>query len=143
MKKVFTKVMDHTVDIGSQLEEYVLDNWVAQEDLLILGFVYSCNLQLAAENDGLAWGIMDLTQSSAMGKDGSLGLVGFNEYWNTAPAFGVVNPAQGSIFYAAGKEVSLTEGDELSLLTRVAGKTAGMSRWNVNFVIYYTKARGR
>ncbi len=140
MKKVFTKVLGlENMQIVTGLQEYVLDSWVAQEDELILGFTYDCGIKVMAENDGIAYAILDLTQAGQMFKDGSLGQVSVSEYWNTAPAFGEINTAQGSVFFEAGKEISLAEGDDLSLFVKMAGKTAGVSVWDVHITVYYIK----
>ncbi len=140
MKKVFTKVLGiGTLSIGAGSEIRTLDSWVAQEDELILGYTYTCRLLAASENDGLSGGLLDLSQAASISKDGSLGLVNFLEYWNTAPPFGEVNAPSGSVFFAAGKEISLSEGDYLSLFSELDGKSAGMSIWSIWFTVYYTK----
>ncbi|MBA7552140.1 hypothetical protein ES705_44694 [subsurface metagenome] len=140
MKKVFTKVLSkRAVDIAMGPAELGLDSWVAQEDELILGYTYAIKLDEASENDGITRGVVELTQANAMNKDGSLGIVAFGEYWNTAPPFGWAVMPSGSVFFAAGKEISLTEGDYLSLLASVYGKSADISYWDVYFVVYYTK----
>ncbi len=142
MKKVFTKVLSRPTLLitGEVAEELGLDTWLAQEDELVLGYEYTIHLNSASENDGIAGGLIELSQANGMGKDGSLGMVGFHEYWNTTPGFGDITAPSGSVFFTAGKEVSLKEGEYLSLYAKVKGKSAGTSCWDVYCILYYTKS---
>ena len=140
-KRVFTKVLGkQTVLItGEVTEELGLDAWLAQEDVHIIGYQLTAHLGSASENDGLAGGMIDLTQAPGMAQDGSLGMVSFHEYWNTAPPFGAITSPTVSVVFAQGKEVSLKEGEYLSLLARVKGKSAGTSNWDIFCTVYYEK----
>ncbi len=145
-KRIFTKVFSGEVSAVGPLvvDEGALAAWLIQyESIEVIGALGCIQLDAPSNNDGTSFAIIELSQVGVFGLDAAILAVSAAEHWNTAPAG--ISQAGGNVAVAfpSGSAIPVKEEGYLYINSRVVGKSAGVSVYNWEVIVYYTKKTGR
>jgi hypothetical protein len=145
MKKVFTKVFQGGLAVSGdeEVERNALVSWLAQEDIEVVAAQISLQSSQPAENDGFASVMLELSQVGVLGLDGAILVAQCGEGWNTTPAGIDQTKADVVLALPSGLTVPVKEEGYLFLNAMQRGKSAGMSVFSYQVIIFYTKGRSR
>ncbi|MBA7551906.1 hypothetical protein ES705_44457 [subsurface metagenome] len=144
-KRIFTKVfsgqqasmgVNTTVQAG-------LHSWLVQEDVEVIGAVASIYSTVPSENDGFASVDLELSQVGLPVQDGAILSVAASEGWNTTPAGICATSGHASVFFPPGFAVPVKEEGYLYVNSVGVGKTAGVSMFDYEIIVFYTKKGSR
>ncbi len=144
-KRIFTRVYEGTVGAtGTALvEEPAKESWLLQEDIEVIGAEIALINQAPSENDGFAVVFAELSQTAIRGQDGAILVGQAYEGWNTTPAGVDVIAAHPIVSFPQGFAVPVKEEGYLYVNTAYIGKSAGVSIFHYEVVVYYTKKGSR
>jgi hypothetical protein len=144
-KRIFTKVfsgqqaclgVNTTVQAG-------LHSWLVQEDIEVIGAQASIYCVAPSENDGFTAQKMELSQVGLPAQDGAILMVGATEGWNTTPAGICATSGHTSVFFPPGFAVPVKEEGYLYVNSVGVGKSAGVTMYEYEIVVFYTKKGSR
>ena len=145
MKRIFTRVYEGIVAAEGTIltEEPAKESWLLQEDIEVIGAEIALINQLPSENDGFAVVFAELSQTAIRGQDGAILVGQAYEGWNTTPAGVDVAAAHPIVSFPQGFVVPVKEEGYLYVNTAYIGKSAGVSVFHYEVVVYYTKKGSR
>ncbi|MBA7587384.1 hypothetical protein ES708_29413 [subsurface metagenome] len=145
MKKVFTKVFSGGLAVSGaqEIEKNAMVSWLAQEDIEVVAAQISLKSTQPSENDGFASVVLELSQVGVLGLDGAILVAQAGEGWNTTPAGICETNADVVLALPSGLTVPVKEEGYLFLNAMTRGKSAGMSVFGYQAIIFYTKGRSR
>ena len=145
MIRVFTKHMlgAHTKTAGSASIWEVVDSWVVQEDITIIGVAVACDHATFLNNDGHAWVGAEVSQSGVAQQDGRIAEAWADVAWNSAPAFGYNKWAQSVVMFPKGYGVPIKEEGTVYLHGNTNGVEVTVADVTVSAmaIIYYVKGK--
>ena len=145
MKRIFTKVFsgqqacmgtNTTVQAG-------LHSWLLQEPIDVIGAQMSIYCVAPSENDGFTAQKMELSQVGIPAQDGAILSVGATEGWNTTPAGICQTNGHTTIAFPPGYAVPIREEGYLFVNSVGVGKSAGVTMYEYEIIIFYTKKSTR
>lgn len=126
-----------TAPTAAQVIEKNVSPFVAEEDVLVIGWYLECCRGAAPnQNDGTS--VLDL----ALVENG-VNLIdridGVLEIWNTAPPFGQSDHKNHVVMFPKGQGIHLTEGESIGMDMALSGKSAGSSFGEAGGCLYYVR----
>ncbi len=142
-KRVFTKRFSGAVtyDAGPppDMGFDAVDQWLAQEDIDIVGAAMSLVPDTPSENDGYTYAVVELSQVGTFGQGGTILSVAAMEGWNTTPAGIALAVGNTSIALPDGEVIPVKEEGILYINSKGYAKSAGQSRYSYGVTVYYIK----
>ncbi|MBA7552123.1 hypothetical protein ES705_44677 [subsurface metagenome] len=140
-KKVFTRDFTATIPVEGAVdvrhEPYTY--WKLQEDIEVLGVELNIQNELPSENDGFAKCYAEISQAGFLFTDGVIACCSASEGWNTAPPGISETNGHVTVMLPQGSVITVKEEGYLYLNIASFGKTAGISGFRVEGIVYYTK----
>ena len=115
------------------------DQFLAQEDIDIIGLELNLEICEINENDSVTMAYAEISQNGNWAQDGSIMREQVNLTWNTTPAFGHYMKGFRSLMFPAGLAIPLKEEGILYMHVQSAGGSAGISYLSVHCNVFYTK----
>ncbi|MBA7589413.1 hypothetical protein ES708_31498 [subsurface metagenome] len=139
--RIFTKVFHKQVPAmgDTPVKEEPSMFWLMQEDIEVLGAEIHIYNTSPSENDGFASLYAELSQVGMLNADGVILAGAALEGWNTTPAGTNAVAAAVVTNFPPGYVVPIREEGYLYVNTIVTGKTAGVSAFTYDVIVYYTK----
>ncbi|GAI13194.1 unnamed protein product [marine sediment metagenome] len=144
-KRIFTKVF-----IGNILAETIaptaqnaLHSWLLQDNIEVIGAQGTIYNTVPSENDGFASAMVELSQVGVHAQDGAILIASATEGWNTAPAGLSGSNGQQAVTFPDGMAVPVREEGYLYINAFTVGKSAGISQFMYEVVVYYIKMAAR
>ncbi|MBA7588280.1 hypothetical protein ES708_30334 [subsurface metagenome] len=143
-RRVFTKVLKAdviapTMPMPMESPEEAITSWLVQEDIEVVAVELVIASSVPSENDGFAKCYAELSQTSKTKAEGLiLGGVA-TEGWNTVPQGLAQTNCNVILPLPAGSVIPIKEEGYVYLNAVCIGKTAGVSKFQVIGIIYYTK----
>ncbi|MBA7587480.1 hypothetical protein ES708_29510 [subsurface metagenome] len=140
-KRIFTKIFHKAVPVttASIVKEEPSLFWLMQEDIEVLGAEINIYNTTPSENDGFASLYVELSQVGMLNADGVILSAAALEGWNTTPAGISAVTAHPVTNFPTGFVVPIREEGYLYVNTSAMGKTAGVSSFTYDVIVYYTK----
>lgn len=137
-KRVYTHHLSANIETttAATVEGKGMASFVAEEDVLLIGWVFeACHPQMN-QNDGES--IMDvaLVENAVSLIDRIDGVL---EVWNTAPPFGQVQHASHVVMFPEGYGIHLSEGESIAMNLKLQGKSAGTCYGEAGGALFYVR----
>jgi len=142
MKRILTKVFygQHNVAAeGAMTATGMLDKWLLQEAIEVVGAEMQVQSALPSENDGFAHLEVELSQAGVFGSDGAILVGGANEGWNTVPQGICGTNANVAIAFPQGYAVPVRDEGYLYINYFSQGKSANVSKFAWEVIVHYVK----
>ncbi|MBA7551930.1 hypothetical protein ES705_44481 [subsurface metagenome] len=140
-KRIFTKSFNQPVavvgDTPVKAEPALF--WLMQEDIEVIGAEVHIHNTGPSENDGFASLYVELSQVGMLYADGIILSGASLEGWNTTPAGISAVIAHAVTNFPPGFAVPIREEGYLYVNTVAIGKSAGVSAFLYEVIVYYTK----
>ncbi|MBA7586449.1 hypothetical protein ES708_28447 [subsurface metagenome] len=139
-KRVFTRIAKGYVhaELTVEAEQTGIYSWLLQEDIEIVGVVMSLYSAIPSENDGFASVNLELSQTAEYGQAGAVASVNATEGWNTVPQ-GISGTSNVTVVnFPVGLSIPVKEEGHLYVNALSVGKSAGVSTFVFEVIIYYT-----
>lgn len=115
--------------------------FLAEEDLLLVGAQLSAIVDAPNENDGFARADIEISQSGQIGQSGTILYARALDYWNTSPAGVQIIQENMIIVFPEKDRITLKEGDRVYLHIAGASKSAGTNIFGGSVRLFYTKGK--
>ena len=137
-KRVYTHHLSGNIETASAatVSEKNVSSFVAQEDVLVIGWVLEACHPIMNQNDGESLFDLALVENDVNLIDRIDGCL---EVWNTAPAFGQSPHLSHVVMFPEGYGIHLSEGESISMDISIHGKSAGTSYGEAGGCIYYVR----
>lgn len=145
-KRIFTKVFQGSFQAETQIptQTGAVQSWLIQYDSIeVIGAQATVFLRAPSENDGWAFGQIELSQVGIFGLEGAILSAVVVEGWNTAPAGIALSSGHVAVTFPEGFAVPIKEEGYLYINSYTMGKSAGISGFAYEVVVYYTKKGAR
>ncbi|MBA7587914.1 hypothetical protein ES708_29961 [subsurface metagenome] len=120
-----------------------MHSWLVQEDIEVIGAQATIYLVSPSENDGFSSVDLELSQVGIPAQDGAILSVNATEGWNTTPAGISTTNGIASVFFPPGFAVPVKEEGYLYVNSVGVGKSAGVSMYDYEIIVFYTKKGSR
>jgi len=145
LRKIFTKKLDFSKVTQAAVSSETYDArtaWLAQEDIEIIGCEVHADCVSQVGNDGMAFGIVEVSNSGKYGQEGCFARSAGIAEWNTTPGFGGNRqPNCVVVMFPAGYAITVKEEGYVYLngYVNAAELTAGDFEFAGSAILYYVK----